>query len=592
MMSLSLAIAVFASNAALAQSPVAVLRIQGFPTVDAPVIAQSTLDEALRGLAVESVSTLADLGRFGTLVLPYGSSFPLDEWPHIRTFIARGGNLVVLGGAPFHQPILKGNVLGTRQPTWAHELLIGPADEVRVPDGATVVTPQPFWKTSITGARTVYALTLRLAREPDMPGEHGSEGTREAIVRPLVHVVHDGLPRAAPLVEVDRLRGRGSGARWIFAPSNAPLNAAVIRAIVERAMRGASSIDARPVHATIDGGENPSIVISRAGALTVTDDRGRPIHRQPAVEGTNELRIGSPLTPGLYHVEVTAADDLRAMTGFWVRDDTLLKSGPTLTVSRDWFRADGAVLPIVGTTYMSSEVHRQFLFEPNPHVWDRDFALMKSLGVNFVRTGLWTAWSRAVDEHGTPSEAFLRALDAYVHSAAKHRIFVNFTFYAFLPLAHGGSNPYLDPRSLAGQRRLLSAVASRYRGVGWIHYDLINEPSYAPPTGLWSNRPIGDAHERDAWLAWIRLRHGDDEAALRNRWQDHSDDLLGLPREDELWYKPLREEARPRKVRDFIEFTNEVVARWAATLRGFIREAGGDVLVTLGQDEGGTHHRP
>ena len=35
-------------------------------------------------------------------------------------------------------------------------------------------------------------------------------------------------------------------------------------------------------------------------------------------------------------------------------------------------------------------------------------------------------------------------------------------------------------------------VARRYRGVGWVHWDLINEPSYAPPEGVWKNLPIGD----------------------------------------------------------------------------------------------------
>ncbi|HUP44123.1 MAG TPA: hypothetical protein VM779_01285, partial [Thermoanaerobaculia bacterium] len=132
----------------------------------------------------------------------------------------------------------------------------------------------------------------------------------------------------------------------------------------------------------------------------------------------------------------------------------------------------------------------------------------------------------------------------------------------------------------------------RYRGVGWIHYDLINEPSYAPPAGLWSNRPIRDEHEKSAWFIWVRNRHGRDLTLLRNRWQDRSEAPLEVPRENELWYSPLREDRRPRKLRDFVEFTNDVAAQWARTLRGYLREAGGDVLVTLGQDEGGTQHRP
>jgi hypothetical protein len=576
---------------ALAQDRIALLQIENFPTIDAPVITKATLDEALNDLPLDRLTNLEDLTKHGTLVLPYGSSFPLDSWPQIRAFIARGGNLVVLGGAPFHQPVLSGNRLGVRQPTWAHELLIGPVDEIDV-KGMTPVIPEPSWNFPIAGATKAYALTLRLSRQPDMAGEHGSEGAREAIVRPLVHLLGDGLPRATPLIEIDRIRGPEAGARWIFAPSDAPLNSSEIRAIVRRAMLGASHLEARPVHASLEKGELPRIVVSKAATIVVRDDRGRQLHQQSASEGTNELRVAD-LQPGLHHAEATAADGSRAMTAFWVRDVDLLARGPKVTVSRDWLRADGKVLPVVGTTYMASDVHRQFLFEPNPHTWDRDFAQMKSHGINFVRTGLWTAWSRAMNEHGIPNEPFLRALDAYVQTAAKHGILVNFTFYAFLPAAHGGTNPYLDPKSLEGQRQFLTAVAKRYRGIGWIHYDLINEPSYAPPTGLWSNRPIGDTHEKAAWLFWVRRRHGNDPNVLRYRWQDRSDDLMGLPRSDEIWSNnQIRENRRPRKLRDFVEFTNEVASTWARTLRGYLRDAGGDVLVTLGQDEGGTQQRP
>ena len=580
---LAAAASVFAQRAAIFRAP-------DFPTTDAPVIADGTLDQAIRGLPVDVVGSLDDLGGHDTLVLPYGSSFPLASWPQISAFIRGGGNLIVLGGAPFHQPVLADGRPGVRQPTWAHELLIGPADEIAV-GGFAASTPDPTWTHQITGARRAWALTLRLARQADMPGEHGSEGAREAVVRPLVHLVHGGLPRAAALVEIDRIGGPEAGARWIFAPSDAPLTAAHIRSIVQRAMLGATYIAARPVHASLNAGETPRIVVSKAARATVRDDRGRMIHRRDLAEGTNDLRLEN-LKAGLYHVEVFAGDGSRATTGFWQRDAALLASGPKVTVSRDWLRVNGAVLPIVGTTYMASDVHRQFLFEPNPHAWDRDFAQMKALGINFVRTGLWTAWSRAMNDAGVPNDAFLRALDAYVQTAAKHGILVNFTFYAFLPPSHGGTHPYLDPKALAGQSRLLTAVASRFRGVGWIHYDLINEPSYAPPAGLWSNRPIRDANETAAWLAWVERRHGSDDTRLRSRWHDRSDDLRGLPRENELWYTQLREDRRPRKLRDFVEFTNEVVANWARMLRGYLRDAGGEVLVTLGQDEGGTQHRP
>src|SRR5439155_24239755 len=109
-------------------------------------------------------------------------------------------------------------------------------------------------------------------------------------------------------------------------------------------------------------------------------------------DGTAPIVPAAPLKPGLYHVEVTTnapVSPRATTTGFWVRDAALLSRAPRVTVSRDWLRRDGKVFPVIGTTYMASDVHRKFLFEPNADVWDRDFARMQSLGINFVRTGIW-----------------------------------------------------------------------------------------------------------------------------------------------------------------------------------------------------------
>ncbi|HVS62719.1 MAG TPA: hypothetical protein VMT85_04340 [Thermoanaerobaculia bacterium] len=628
----------------------------GFPTVDGTELDRATLGDALRGLPVERIESVGELAerlrlaRYDVLILPHGSAFPLDAWPAIRAFLGGGGGLVVLGGAPFHQPVLGGSVaeyrLGVRQPTFAHDLLIGPAEPWTAaspigseePEG----TPQAaeakaldesFSALAVPEDATVWALTVRLATRKNLEGEHGSEGYRDAVLRPLVHLVDGrGLPVACPALEIDHLRGAAAGARWVLVPTDAPLSGSVIRAAVERALAGASQLEARPVHASVEPGEVPLILIAQRrpvvavadtiperATVTVRDDAGVEVFRGEAVldgqpesrHGVAEVRAAAPLSPGLYRVEVSVEEGVispsRAATGFWVRDAALLASGPKVTVSRDWLRRDGAVFPIVGTTYMASDVHRKFLFEPDPATWDRDFAQMAELGINFVRTGLWTAWSRAMLDPGAIDEGFLRALDAWIQTAARHGIVVNFTFFAFLPPAFGGDNPYLDPRALEGQRDFLTLVARRYRGVGWVHWDLINEPSYAPPEGLWSNRPIGDPWETRAWQEWIVEHHGSggdgtgaevaggrtvDLALLRDRWQDPSMDPMRQPEHWELYQGAIRDRRRPRKMRDFVIFSHEAVAGWAARLRADLRAAGGDVLVTLGQDEGGTFTRP
>jgi hypothetical protein len=613
----------------------ALFRAPGFPTADAPAIDGATLAAALAGLPVdtldapEALAGRLDRADHDVLVLPYGSAFPLEALPAIRGFVKKGGGLVVLGGAPFHQPVRQEKageatryVLGPRQPTYAHEFLIGPSDDLdaawyAAPLSATAATGGE-WDGALPEPRKAWALTVRLATREDLPGEGGTSGPRDGVVRPLVHLVDArGVARLCPLLEIDRLRGTEEGARWVLAPSDARLDAATIRKAVERALEGAVELDARPVRAAVDPGEAPVLrVILRRPAprrgedvpsrvrVTVRSEGGAQVFDgHVELAGPREMRVGlltvragAGLPPGLYHAEVSAPDapwhPRTVTTGFWIKDDALLAAGPTLTASRDWLRAEGKVLPVVGTTYMASDVHRKFLFEPNPHLWDRDLASMRRQGVNMVRTGLWTAWTRVMLDPGAVDENVLSALDAYVLTAAKNGVLVCFNFFAFLPPAYGDANPYLGRRALEGQRALLTLFARRYRGVGWVHWDLINEPSYAPPEGVWRNLPIGDDDEAAAWREWVARKHGEDRLLIRDLWRDRSDGLLGLPAAREIGYAFLREGRRPRKVRDFFEFTQEAAAGWAAALRDVLRAAGGDVLVTLGQDEGGTGTRP
>jgi hypothetical protein len=612
-----------------------VFRAAGFPTVDAPPIDDGVLDRALAGLPVERATSARELVArlrlrdVDVLILPYGSAFPVEAWPRIRGFLRHGGGLAVLGGAPFHEPVRttpggtgEAWVRGPRQTAFAHDLLIGPAEPVAPSPGAKTqlaigIDHDTSFAAPLPDApRTTWALTLRLATSKYFPDEHGSDGPRDAIARPLVHVVDaSGTPRGCALLEIDHQRGEAAGARWLLATSDAKLDAPFVRAVVTRALEGASELRVQPVRAAIARGEHPQLrvtqrsFVARPGAesparahLTVRDDRGQEVFvADVALAGPPEARTGlvsidKPLAVGLHHVtiETPGSHGPRvARTGFLLKDDLLAASAPKLEVGKDWLRKDGHAFPVVGTTYMASDVHRQFLFEPNPHLWDADFAAMQRRGINFVRTGLWTAWSRVVLPSGDVDEGVLSALDAFVHVAARHGIVVCFDLFAFLPPTFGGDNPYLDPRALEGQRKMLATLAARYRGNGWIHWDLINEPSYAPRAALWSTRPIGDAHEKRAWASWVRARHGDDPATLRTLWHEPSGDPLAVPRPEDFAQAAVQIGRRPRKVRDFHELAQDVVAGWAANLRDVLHGAGGaSALVTLGQDEGGIHERP
>lgn len=72
---------------------------------------------------------------------------------------------------------------GTRQPTFAHDLLIGPVDAVGKadnPGSARVVAVEGSgWTQVLPEPTKTFALTVRLATRKDMPSEHGSEGPRD-----------------------------------------------------------------------------------------------------------------------------------------------------------------------------------------------------------------------------------------------------------------------------------------------------------------------------------------------------------------------------------------------------------------------------
>ncbi len=614
---------------------VACFRSDGFPTVDSPVIDRATLAEALRGLNVEYFDSAKRLGeglnsgKFRVLVMPYGSAFPVDAWQAIRVFLSQGGSLVYLGGYPFHQPVFRENgdwVLGTPQPTYAHELLIGPADSIVINsspfyyEGARLTYPggMGFGPEALALPSQVFELTVRFATKLNFPDESGSDGPRNAVLRPLVQVVNgNNLPVACPLLEIDRLQGASAGGRWILDPSDMKLNAAAIRRCVDLALQGASSLEALPVRACVEKGEIPTVrinqmkpgegndlksssmvrvVVKNGQGMTVFEGETRLVGTGGFSTAEIAIKTGKALLPGLYTVEVANIDDNwkpdSVTTGFWVMDRKLLESDEPLSVSKDWILKGGKVFPIVGTTYMASNVDREFLLEPNPYLWNKDFARMQKLGVNFVRTGIWTGWKRLMLSRGAIDDGFLRALDAFVLTAAKHDIVVCFNLFAFSPPMNGGSNPYLDPRAIGWQKAFVTLIASRYRNNGWITYDLINEPSYSPPDQLWNNLPIGDKYEAAAWKEWILKHHGENVQRILDDWRDGKDDVFSVPGSGDLVYQQVRGNRNPRKGLDFERFTQSVVAHWARELRSAIRAAGGDVLVTLGQDEGGTMMRP
>ncbi|HEY7617076.1 MAG TPA: hypothetical protein VH744_09755, partial [Terriglobales bacterium] len=255
------------------------------------------------------------------------------------------------------------------------------------------------------------------------------------------------------------------------------------------------------------------------------------------------------------------------------------------------FEWDGKPQLVAGTTYMASDVQRQFFMQPNPHLWDQEMAEMRAGGLNMLRTGWWSAYDQVMKESGVVREDMLRAVEAYLLTARKNDLPVQFTFFAFIPEMFGGANPYLDPEALRRQKELIVAVVQRFRDVPYVVWDLINEPSFSNPRRLWATRPNGDPFEMRAWNEWL-LQKYKTPGAIAQAWQTTPFPPGAAPLPEEWEFAPkaamrTNQGSNALKVHDYYMFAQEKLRDWAAELKSAIRSAGGNQLVTIGQDEGG-----
>jgi hypothetical protein len=233
---------------------------------------------------------------------------------------------------------------------------------------------------------------------------------------------------------------------------------------------------------------------------------------------------------------------------------------------------------------------------------------MKRRGVTFVRTGTWQNHVEYQDKvTGGVDERYLRALEAFLHSAARYGMQVQYTFFSFNPqsirsgpegpLLGPGSHPYIDPVALQAQSRYVTSIVGAFKDVPFLSWDLINEPNFGNPRRLWSgNVPNGDPVELAAWRSWLKDRY-DTVERLALAWNTTVAALGGeawrgvpLPGEESLKLKRYGSTEQMRAF-DYNLFAQEMFNRWAAHLIADIRSMGSDNLIVVGQDEGGVLDR-
>jgi hypothetical protein len=597
-------------------SSVVVLSEDGFPASDAPA-PPAGLAAMIPGAQAASADQLPSLLRSSDshlLVLPYGSSFPESAWPAIKEYLERGGDLLVIGGRPFTRSAFRdagGWHLRDYSVRFTRALMIDQYQTTPGSDGLTFQanTDLPLQIPAFSWKRA-FSPVIRLSTV-DLYHRGGAAGSIDARVDPIAWGLKDGRKLAAPVIEVDHLRNGFDGGRWIFV--NAEIAAdffgasQILKALTARALLGAEEFSVRPVlplylsgepiqlDVTWHAAQAPSTLLTVKIVTFPEDQPGQRSETTVAIPSANSVVLPALGGKGLYTIDAQLLEGsiVRAhyRSGFWIRDESYLRSGPRLTVNQNYFERDGKAFAVVGTTYMSGEAQRLYFEYPNVHLWNQELGQIHAAGLNMIRTGWWTGWDKFCNENGEPYDRTLRTLEAYLMTARRNGLPVQFNFFAFLPEVLGGANPYLDPEAVRRQRTLISSVVARFHDVPFLAWDFINEPSISQH--LWTMRPNGDPIELAAWNEWLGKRYPD-RAALAAAWNlpvSMVEGTIPLPEEVEFTQRGAYVGQNSLKVYDFFLFAQDVFSNWVKTMRDAVRATGSMQLVTVGQDEGGIQDR-
>lgn len=562
----------------------------------------------------------------------HGPYFPKDAWQAILNHLKHGKQMIHIGGIPFRTPCYMedGEWKKERSQTAYHQQLN--IHEALPVHSKPITSLQhngdiPVFrnKEDLFTIEDTYNFILHVTKTSAIEEEMGSAGPMDAHIFPLLKgFSKTGREVAAPGVLIEHTKGEFMGARWLFI--NQKMTAAFwtekgAKALMEFASfvgNGVTEMWLKTNYATYDEGERPKITYQLQAfkkeitdwtiSFHVTQVDQEIFSKKEKIEASQQLNslsfiVPLDISPGLYTITCEAESctgEKRILhQAFWGMDKTLLASGEPLTYGRDYFEKGGRPLPIVGMTYMTSDVARYFLFLPNPHVWDRDMAQMKRAGINYIRTGIWTAWRNMMFIDGHVDENILRSIDAFILCARKHDLEVTFNFFSFTPETWGGENPYLDPRSLEAQKRFITAIVSRHTKTTNVHWDLINEPSLFDPNQTFAGpRPLQDPYDRKAYREWLQGRHGSIRS-LQEKWNMTPQELPSFdtieppePSDINFGIRDMITGKKGLKWLDYTLYTMDMHNQWVKELTDTIKKIAPDQLVTVGQDEALAGQRP
>jgi hypothetical protein len=665
----------------------------GFPTVASAPVTRDALVKALEGTGpvfagIDQMKDPATFAGADLLVMPYGSAVPTEAWAAIQDFIRGGGDILVLGGQPFRVPVTSVNgkfIQAEPQDSYSRDFGIQHTYTAPSQGAAKFEwrAGYSFLPSLAIRARRFFVLEGRSNGLGYMVNSEGLQVAAPVVVSDRAGGFGGGRGAGAPAGAVPGAaaaagRGAGAGAAGVAgAPGAAAGRGAgaggagsravlldfepvagywesadgisLIRASASYARQGPITLSLEMPFSSVKPDEVPSVTVRLHGGgkelagevkiEVVSGDKVLETLHAPC-SGTSvnvDLPFSQAYPPGFYTVRAVWEENGQGReaynNGLWVEDRKLLTSGPAFGVKGDFLTRDGKPFFPVGANYFSTEANGwDFAGPRNAWIWERDFAEMQRYGVTFVRTGVWGLRLNQLDPATKGvTERFLRNLEAFLLSAGRHNIVVNWTFFAFAPNAidptapppapaapaaaapaavagrggrggRGGAaapppqpNVYMDQASIKLELNYLTSIVNRFKDLPFLCYDLINEPSFSNPGRLWTgNTPNGDQAELDLWHKWLSAKYNS-IADLASAWRVTPDSLGSLdavppPTIAQLTFSRYNTPGMVRAF-DYNLFAQEEFTNWVRAMVNAIRGSGSKQLVNVGQDEGGVTNR-
>src|SRR5579872_1711586 len=347
-------------------SGITVFSESGFPASDSTAPTSEQLGKLFHGsrlVGADQLREALDSPSTRLLIMPYGSAFPEDAWQAIKSFLDRGGNLLVLGGRPFTRAAFReGGSWRLRDYSvrFIRPLMIDQYQETPGSEGLRFETnPEVPLQLASFPWKRAFSPVIRLSAV-DLYKRGGSAGSIDAHLDTLAWGTKDGRKLSAPVIQVDHYQNGFDRGRWIFVNADVTPeffeNSALVRSLLERALMGAEEFTVRPGMPLYLPGEPVEVEIVQHSNTAVRSNLSLRINTFPESEPTKRSSVTSSLSSsepivlppptgkGLYVVEAQLLDgnSVRAIyhSAFWIRDEAYLRSGPRLTVNRDYFEVD------------------------------------------------------------------------------------------------------------------------------------------------------------------------------------------------------------------------------------------------------------